>query len=70
MCRLEDNIKMDLVVCEDVDSIFVARDRYVVADLCEYGNEPWISIKGGEFTDHLSDCRLMKDDCASLSQIN
>jgi len=46
--RWEDNIKMDLQEgCGRVNWIELAQDR----DTCECGNEPWGSIKCGEFLD-------------------
>jgi hypothetical protein len=35
-----------------------------MAGSCEHGNEPSISIKGGEFLDYLSDYQLLKKDSA------
>jgi len=35
-----------------------------MAESCEHGNEPEISIKGGEFFDQLSYCHRLKDDSA------
>jgi hypothetical protein len=32
---------------------------------CEHGNEPSVSLKGGEFLDQLSDYKLLKKDSAS-----
>jgi hypothetical protein len=47
-----DNIKMDLqkVGCGYMDWIGPTKDRQV-ADACECGNEPWGSVKCGEFLD-------------------
>jgi hypothetical protein len=39
-----------------VDWIHLAQDRGPVAGSCEHGNEPSVSIKGGEFLDWLNDC--------------
>jgi hypothetical protein len=33
-----------------------------VVGLCEHGSELSVSIKGGEFLDYLSDCKLLKKD--------
>ena len=51
--RWEDNINMDLleVGCGGMDWMELAHDRGQVADFCECGNEPWGSIKCGEFLD-------------------
>jgi len=51
--RWEDNIKMDLqeVRCGGKDWMELAHDRGQVAGFCECGNEPWGSIKCGEFLD-------------------
>jgi hypothetical protein len=38
-----------------------------LAGSCEYGNEPFGSIKGGVFLDQLSDCQLLKKDSAACS---
>jgi len=35
-----------------------------VADSCEHGNEPSVSIKGWGFLDYLSDYKLLKNDCS------
>jgi len=50
--RWADNIRMDLqeVGCEYMDWIGLAQDRQV-ADACECSNEPWGSVKCGEFLD-------------------
>jgi hypothetical protein len=32
-----------------------------VASFCEYGNEPWGSLKGGTIFDQLSNCLLLND---------
>jgi len=32
----------------------------LVVGCCEHGNEPWGSIKGGEFLDQVSDCCSMR----------
>jgi len=32
-----------------VDCIHLAQDRESVVGCCQHGNEPWGSIKGGEF---------------------
>jgi hypothetical protein len=34
-----------------VDWIYLAQDRESVVGSCEHCNEPWDSIKGGEFLD-------------------
>ena len=48
--RWVDNIRMDLqeVGCGYMDWIGLAQDR---EDACECGNEPWGSVKCGEFLD-------------------
>jgi hypothetical protein len=40
-----------------------------VACSCEHGVGPCISIKGGEFLEHLSDYQLLKKDSAPLSYL-
>jgi hypothetical protein len=35
-----------------------------MASSCGHGNEPSGSVKGEEFLDYLSDCELLKKDCA------
>jgi hypothetical protein len=41
-----------------------------VVGCCVHGDERSSSIKGGEFLDQLSDCQLLKKDCAQWSQLN
>jgi hypothetical protein len=36
---------------------------------CEHDNESSCSIKDGEFLDLLSDCQLLKKDCASWIEL-
>jgi hypothetical protein len=43
------------------------RDQWMRRGSCEHGNEPSGSIKGVEFLDWLSDCKLLKKDYASWS---
>jgi hypothetical protein len=50
------------VGCEDVDQ---AQDRYPVAGFCAHGNESSGSMKGGEFSDQLSEYRFLKKDSAA-----
>jgi hypothetical protein len=38
-----------------------------VTGSCEHGNEPSVSINGGEFLDYISDYQLLKKDSASWS---
>ena len=39
-----------------------------VADACECGNEPWGSVKCGEFLDYLQTSQLLKKDSAQWSK--
>ena len=39
-----------------------------VADACECGNEPWGSVKCGEFLDQLQTSQLLKKDSAPWSK--
>jgi hypothetical protein len=52
-CRWEDNIRRDLreIGWEGVEQMHLAQDKGPVAGYCEHGNEPSVSIKGGEFLD-------------------
>jgi hypothetical protein len=36
---------------------------------CEHGNEPSGAMKGEEFLEELSDCKLLKKDSVQLSYI-
>jgi hypothetical protein len=38
-----------------------------VADSCEHGNKTSDLIKDGEFLDYLSDCQILRKDCAPWS---
>jgi hypothetical protein len=38
---------------------YVAQEH--VSGCCEYGNEHYISVKGGEFFYFLSDCYILKE---------
>jgi hypothetical protein len=51
--RWVDNIKTDFqeVECGYMDWIGLAQDRDRWQNLCECGNEPWGSVKCGEFLD-------------------
>jgi hypothetical protein len=40
-----------------------------VACSCESGNESSVSIKCGEFLEHLSDCQLLKRDVSPYSKL-
>jgi hypothetical protein len=40
-----------------------------VAGRCEHDYEPSGSIKGGEFLDHPSNCKLLKNDSALWSYV-
>jgi hypothetical protein len=53
-----------------VDSIDLAqdKDRHML-DCCEHGNEPWSSIKCGEFPDRLSKFYVLKQDSNSWSRL-
>jgi hypothetical protein len=53
--RWKDNIKTAIkeTGSKDVDWIHLAQGRNPC--FCECGDELWVSIKGGEFTDQLSD---------------
>jgi hypothetical protein len=51
--RCVDNNRMDLleVGCGCMDWIGPGQDKRQLADACECGNEPWGSVKCGEFLD-------------------
>jgi hypothetical protein len=40
-----------------------------VVDSCEHGNEPSVSIKGGEFIDWLSDYWLLEKGFCSIESV-
>jgi hypothetical protein len=59
-CRWNDNIRMNV---REVgwESVFMWLRIGTIGVCCEHGNEPFGSIKIGEFLDYLSDYKLKKD---------
>jgi len=52
-----------------VDWINLAQDRFQWRALCERGDKPSGSIKGGVFFDQLRECQLLKEDSAPWSKL-
>jgi hypothetical protein len=70
MRRREDTIKWILnKSCVKVWVRFIWSGYGPVAGSCERGNGPSGKIKSGEVPDQLSDCKLLRKDCASWCKL-
>ena len=64
--KWEDNIKMDLQEIEWGHGLHWSDlGQGQVADTCECGNEPSVSVKCGEFVDQLGKGQLLKKNLAA-----